>query len=96
MDSIDPLVLDLVDWIADEERAFSDVISLLGTPTRQRAWDEAIRRGLVSTEDANEHSVVRPTSLGLILGELRRELSKQNQREAAAKTAAADWALSVG
>jgi hypothetical protein len=77
---IEPLVLDLVDWLAERERTYKQVNHVRrryrsGLPI----WEEASRRGLVMTKIVNGHCVAKPTSHGLILGELRRE-TRRNMR----------------
>lgn len=47
-DTIDPLVRDLVEWVAKESRAYSDVMEAWRTSCpRLTVWEEANERGLV-------------------------------------------------
>ena len=47
--TLDPLVLDLVEWIAREPRAYADVIDAWRTSCpRLTVWEEACERGLVA------------------------------------------------
>ena len=72
--AIEPLVLDLVDWLAERERTYKQVKRVRRRyHSRLPIWEEATRRGLVITKLVNGRCVAKPTSLGLILGELRRE-----------------------
>jgi hypothetical protein len=75
---IEPLILDLVDWLAERARNYEQVMHAWG---RSRStlliWEEANRRRLVTTQIVKGRCVVKPTSLGLILGELRRESRRQ-------------------
>jgi hypothetical protein len=71
---IEPLILDFVDWLAERERNYKQVMYAWGrSRSRLLIWSKANRRRLVTTEIVNGHCVVKPTSLGLILGELRKE-----------------------
>jgi len=48
MSDIDPLVLDLVEWIAREPRTHADVMDAWRTSCpRLTVWEEAVERGLV-------------------------------------------------
>ena len=47
----DPLVLDLVEWIAREPRAYSEVIETWRTSCpRLTIWEDAVDRGYVARE----------------------------------------------
>ena len=46
--TLDPLVLDFVEWIAKEPRAYADVLDAWRTSCpRLTVWEDAIDRGLV-------------------------------------------------
>jgi hypothetical protein len=50
-DSTDPLVLDLVEWIAREPRLYSEVIETWRTSCpRLTIWEDAVDRGYVARE----------------------------------------------
>ena len=50
-DSTDPLVLDLVEWIAREPRLYSEVIETWRTSCpRLPIWEDAVDRGFVTRE----------------------------------------------
>ena len=50
-DTSDPLVLDLVEWIAREPRLYSEVIETWRTSCpRLTIWEDAVDRGLVTRE----------------------------------------------
>ena len=50
-DSVDALVLDLVEWIAREPRLYSDVIETWRTSCpRLTIWEDAVDRGFVTRE----------------------------------------------
>ena len=47
--NLDPLVLDFVEWIAKEPRAYADVLDAWRTSCpRLTVWEDAIDRGLVT------------------------------------------------
>jgi hypothetical protein len=49
--SADPLVLDFVEWVAREPRAYAEVISTWKTSCpRLTIWEDASERGLVTRE----------------------------------------------
>jgi hypothetical protein len=75
---IEPRILDLIDWLAERERTYEEVkYAWRGYRARVSIWKEANRRGLVTIKIVNGRRAVRPTSLGLVLGELRREARRQ-------------------
>lgn len=48
---IEPLVLDLVEWIAKEPRSYAEVMEAWRTSCpRLTVWEDAVDRGLVSRE----------------------------------------------
>ena len=50
-DSTDPLVLDLVEWIAREPRLYSELIETWRTSCpRLTIWEDAVDRGFVTRE----------------------------------------------
>jgi hypothetical protein len=50
-DTTDPLVLDLVEWIAREPRLYSEVIEIWRTSCpRLTIWEDAVDRGYVARE----------------------------------------------
>jgi hypothetical protein len=76
--SIDALMLNLVDWTIERVRTCGQVMPAWRKSHAELPfWEEANRRGLIKTEIVNRRCVIKPTSLGLILAELRRESTKQ-------------------
>ena len=67
----DPLVLDLVEWIAREPRPYAEVMEAWRTSCpRLTVWEDAVERGLVERAGA----VIAVTALGQrFLRENRRE-----------------------
>ncbi len=64
--TIEPLVLDLVEWIARKPRPYSDVMEAWRTSCpRLTVWEDAVDRGLVSREmDGQNGLIVRVTTEG--------------------------------
>jgi len=59
-DNLEPLILDLVEWVAREPRPYAELIDVWRTSCpRLPVWEEALDRGLV-TRDA----MVTVTALG--------------------------------
>jgi hypothetical protein len=53
VDTTDPLVLDLVEWIAREPRLYAEVIETWRTSCpRLTIWEDAVDRGYVAREQA--------------------------------------------
>lgn len=64
--SLDPLVLDLVEWIAREPRAYADVMDAWRTSCpRLPVWEEAVERGLIARERQHGAAMVTVTPDGL-------------------------------
>jgi hypothetical protein len=48
---LDPLILDLVEWVAKEPRAYADVMDAWRTSCpRLTVWEDAVDRGFVARE----------------------------------------------
>ncbi|HVY41627.1 MAG: hypothetical protein ACM31O_04845 [Bacteroidota bacterium] len=64
--TLDPLVLDLVEWVAKEPRAYADVLDAWRTSCpRLTVWEDAVDRGYVECKPAGERGVlVAVTSRG--------------------------------
>jgi hypothetical protein len=57
--SIDPLILDLVEWVAQEPRAYTDVMDAWRTSCpRLTVWEDAVDCGLVRRESNLEAGFV--------------------------------------
>ena len=65
-DTIEPLLLDLVSWIAKEPREYTEVMEAWRTSCpRLPVWEEANARGLVTRElGAGGMAMVRVTDAG--------------------------------
>ena len=50
-DKLDPLILDLVEWVAKEPRTYSDVMAAWRTSCpRLTVWEDAVDRGFLMRE----------------------------------------------
>jgi D-3-phosphoglycerate dehydrogenase len=66
--TVENLILNLLEWLADSERSYEEVISAWRTSCpRLPVWEDANERGLVTVVEVNGRSVVRITRLGLAL-----------------------------
>jgi hypothetical protein len=67
--TLEPLVLDLVEWVAREPRPYRDVMDAWRTSCpRLTVWEEALERGLVRREtSAAEGPIVVATEQGCAL-----------------------------
>lgn len=76
MDAVlDPLVLDLVEWIATQPRPYSDVIERWRTSCpRLTVWEDALDRGLVKRTTMDGRGLV------VIVTPSGREFLRQNNR----------------
>ncbi len=65
-DTIEPLIVDLVSWVAKEERSYEDVMDAWRTSCpRLPIWEEANARGLVTrARNASGVPIVRITDAG--------------------------------
>jgi predicted transcriptional regulator len=66
MQDIEPLIFDLVEWIAQKPRTHADVIDTWRTSCpRLTVWEDALDRGLVARKKAGQQSIVVVTPRGL-------------------------------
>ena len=65
-DRLDPLILDLVEWVAKEPRAYAEVMDTWRTSCpRLTVWEDAVDRGYLSSEAVQGQGVlVAVTPLG--------------------------------
>jgi D-3-phosphoglycerate dehydrogenase len=66
-DTVDSLILDLLEWIGPAERPYDEVMDAWRTSCpRLPVWEQAIRRGLVQrSRGQNNRSVVSVSSAGV-------------------------------
>jgi hypothetical protein len=74
-DTIETLVLDLVEWVERKERTYSETMDAWRTSCpRLTVWEDASGRGLVETTSVKGVRLVRVTLAGLaLLNEKRAE-----------------------
>ena len=65
-EELDPLVLDLVEWVARERRTYKEVLDVWRTSCpRLTVWEDAIDRGFLTRKFAPGHeAMVEVTSAG--------------------------------
>ncbi len=62
---LDPLVLDLVEWVAKQPRSYSEVIEVWRTSCpRLTVWEDAVDRGYVTRQPVQGRTIVITTALG--------------------------------
>ena len=64
-DTIENLILDLLEWVGRKERTYQETLDAWRTSCpRLPVWEDATDRGLVQTVSANGHSLVRVAPAG--------------------------------
>ena len=88
-DTVENLVLDLVEWVGREERTYQETMDAWRTSCpRLPVWEDATDRGLVERVFVNGRSWVRVTAAGLeLLKERRPHCYEQLRRQATDKVA---------
>ena len=72
-DTVDNLILDLVEWVGRRDRTYEETMDAWRTfCPRLPAWEDATERGLVEMVSSNGRTLVRPTPKGLALLEQQR------------------------
>ncbi len=72
-ETVEALVLDLLEWVAKRERNYEEVMDAWRTSCpRLPVWEEANDRGFVMRDQANGRCLVRITSSGLAFLEQHR------------------------
>jgi len=72
-DTVESLILDLVEWVVRRERSYRETMDAWRTSCpRLPIWEDATERGLLETAVANGRSVVRATSAGLAFLRVKR------------------------
>jgi hypothetical protein len=73
MDTVEALILDLLEWVATRERTYDETMAAWRTSCpKLPVWEDATDRELVTTSQVNGRSVVCVTSSGrALLAELR-------------------------
>ena len=64
-DTVENLILDLVEWIGRKERTYQETMEAWRTSgPKLPVWEDATERGFVETTFANGRSLVRVTQAG--------------------------------
>jgi len=85
-DTVENLMLDLVEWVGRTERTYRETIDAWRTSCpRLPVWEDATERGFVEQALVNGYVVVRPTPEGLAFLEENRpgvyeKLTERGQR----------------
>ena len=67
-DTVENLILDLVEWVGRKERTYQETMDAWRTSCpKLPVWEDATERGLVEKASTNGCSLVRATSAGLAL-----------------------------
>ena len=89
-DAVEPLILDLLEWVANGERSYDEVMDAWRTSCpRLPVWEDANDRGLVAREYVNGRCIVRVTPSGRALLEKRRPLPPVKRHDRVMRTNAA-------
>ena len=72
-DTVEALILDLLDWLLVRDRTYAEVMEAWRTSCpRLPVWEDATDRGLVAQENVNGRCIIRVTAAGLaLLGQRR-------------------------
>ncbi len=83
-DTVENLILDLVDWVGRKERTYQETMEAWRTSSpRLPVWEDATSRGFVETTFADGRSWVRATKAGLhFLKQKRPHCFEQLRRDA--------------
>jgi D-3-phosphoglycerate dehydrogenase len=77
-DTVENLVLDLLEWLARRERTYHETMDAWRTSCpRLPVWEDASGRGLVETARVGGLSIVRVTPLGFAFLKEKRPLSHE-------------------
>ncbi len=78
-DAVDALILDLLEFVANAERGYAEVMEAWRTSCpRLPVWEDAVDRGLIARANAKGRSIVTVTQAGLALLYSRRRLSRDS------------------
>ncbi len=80
-DVTESLILDLLEWVANGERGYDEVLDAWHTSCpRFPVWEDANDRGLIAKQHVNGRTIVVITSSGLALLEQHRASLKGRAR----------------
>ena len=64
-ETVENLILDLVEWVGRKDRSYSETMEAWRTSCpRLPVWEDATIRGFLETSTSNGHSIVRVTPAG--------------------------------
>ena len=75
-DTLDPLILDLLEWIGPKPRSYAEVLEVWRTSCpRLPVWEEALARGFLQrTHETGQGAMIQVSAVGAArLGERRTE-----------------------
>lgn len=65
MQNIEPLIFDLVEWVAKAPRTHTEVMNIWRTSCpRLTVWEDAVDRGLVVRKNSTRGAIVEVTARG--------------------------------
>ena len=72
-DPLEPLILDLLEWLTVRDRTYSEVMDAWRTSCpKLPVWEDANDRGLIARENKNGRDIIRITPSGrFLLGQHR-------------------------
>ena len=79
---VEALILDLLEWVANGERSYDEVMDAWRTSCpKLPVWEDANDRGLVMRAEANGRRIVRIAPLGLAHLEQRKRIQRAKREE---------------
>jgi hypothetical protein len=67
-DAVESLIVDLLEWLANRDRSYDEVMDAWRTSCpRFPVWEDANERGFITRQYVNGHPVIKITSSGLEL-----------------------------
>ena len=74
---VEALIVDLLEWVANRERSYDEVMDAWRTTCpKLPVWEDAYDRGLITTEDVQGRWIVRISPSGLALLDRRKPLPR--------------------
>jgi hypothetical protein len=78
-DPLEPLILDLLEWLAKSDRTYSEVMDAWRTSCpKLPVWEDANDRQLIQRINKNGHEIIRLTPAGQSLLQQRRPSPTRN------------------
>jgi hypothetical protein len=77
--AVEALILDLLEWLANGERTYEEVMGAWRTSCpRLPVWEDANDRGLITSQRMNGRTIIQVSSLGLCLLEQSRPIRRDS------------------